>query len=214
MATAQTLFETFERDLTRSVELVADVQRLRLPPEIGGKFRALPYLQLALIAELAFLRSFITWESFLEEIFICYGCGREACDGTRFTTFVAPPNEQHLREMIVGERRAYASWSVVDDVRRRATIFFSGGEPFVPVLDSASTALKDMVVVRNRIAHRSPSASKKFLSLVQQRHGTVQPGMSPGRFLLREGTDQSMRRLDEYSEVLRLAAKQLAGVTS
>lgn len=208
MAQARGLLDTLNRDLDRALDLITAVQKLRAPKRKG--FPALPYLQVALVAELAFLRCFIAWETFIEEVFVSYARGKAACDGTVFPCFLSAPTEAHLRNMIIGERRGFAPWSDVSSVRKRAKLYFPDGEPFVNVLDSASTALNDMVIVRNRIAHRAPSASRKFLDLVQSRHGTIPPGINPGRFLLGPGTNPSMRRVDEYVEVLRLAARQIA----
>lgn len=210
MPTASGLFDTLDRDLSSALSLVSTVQELRFPPGSGRAFPALPYLQLALIAELAFLRSYIAWETYLEELFVCYARGMPAADGTRFPCYLAAPNTAHLRVIIVGERRGFASWSDASQVRKRSRLYFSDGEPFVSVLDNASTSLDDMSIVRNRIAHRSGTAAKKFLDLVRARTGTIQPGVNPGRFLLARGADPSRRRLDEYLEVLRLAGRQLA----
>jgi hypothetical protein len=197
------LVDTFERDLRKSIALVDSVQELRFPAAAQKRFPALPYLQVTLIAELAFLRCFLAWETFLEGSFVCYLGGKTACDGTAFSSYLAAPTDARVRSIIVAEQaKGYVSWASVDSVRKRASVYLQDGEPYASALDSADTVLKDMTTIRNRIAHRSPSASRKFLSLVQSRHGTIPRGITPGRFLLLPGLAPPKRRLEEYIETL------------
>lgn len=210
MATAIRLIEDLEADFDRAVNLLDSIRALRFPPAAGHTFPALPNFQVALVAELAYLRCFLAWEVFLEEVFVCYALGKPAPNGTTFETYVAPPNEAHARGMITGEGRAFVSWNRPKAVRERAQLFFREGEPFSPALLTISTILSDMIVVRNRIAHRSTSARAKFLDLVRLRLGSVPPGISPGRFLLAPGVTPTLRRIDEYLTELRVVARQIA----
>ena len=210
MPRAQQLLTTLDSDLDKAVALVDAVRALRLPPAAGGGFRALPNFQVALIAELSFLRCFLAWEVFLEEIFLSYAQGKAAPGGTVFPSYVAAPTQAHLRDMLRGERRPFVSWSNPTDVTRRAGLYLKDGEPFQSALATISTPLNDMITVRNRIAHRSGTAATRFLALVRQRHGSVQPGMSPGRFLLAPGTNPASRRLDEYVVLLKTTARAIA----
>lgn len=143
---------------------------------------------------------------FLEEVFVAYVVGATSRDGTSYRAYIDPPSAAHARSMIVGERAAFAAWSDGAQVRARAKLFLEGGEPFDNGLSTISTPLADMVVVRNRIAHRSGRARDRFLDLVRRRHGSVAPGMSAGRFLLSPGTGPHTNRLEEYVVILRGAA--------
>jgi hypothetical protein len=210
MARPAQLARNFEQDLDRSIALLDTIRELRFPEASGRRFRALPNFQVALIGELAFLRCFLAWEIFLEEIFMSYAHGHAAPDGTVYPCYVTAPTHSHTRDIVRGEGRGFASWASPSQVTARARLFFKDGEPFESALGTVDTPLTDMVTVRNRIAHRSGSAATKFLALVRQRQGSVQPGMSPGRFLLGPGTNPANRRIDEYLTILRTASRSLA----
>lgn len=200
-----TLLQTFEEELDRSVALLDAVRELRFPPSARRRFPALPNSQLALIAELSFLRCFLSWEVFLEEVFMAYALGGASRDGSHFVCYMAAPDSSHAREMVKGESRGFVAWADPNGVLKRARLFFDGGEPFETALSTISTPLNDMVVVRNRVAHRSGRAADRFLELVRRQHGAVTRGMSAGRFLLSPGTNPNQRRLDEYVVLLRAA---------
>jgi hypothetical protein len=205
MARPAKLLQTFEEELDRSVALLDAVRELRFPPSAGRRFPALPNFQLALIAELSFLRCFLSWEVFLEEVFMAYAMGEASRDGSEFLCYMAAPDPAHARDMVKGEGRAFVPWADPSGVLKRARRFFNGGEPFETALSMISTPLNDMVVVRNRVAHRSGRAADRFLELVRRQHGAGARGMSAGRFLLAPGTNPNQRRIDEYVFLLRAA---------
>jgi hypothetical protein len=207
MARPATLYKSFDDELTTSLALLDTVRALRFPASANRRFTALPYFQVALVAELVFLRCFLAWEVFLEEVFISYLMGAPSRDGTTYVTYVAAPSASHARSMVIGERGAFSAWSDGRQVRARANLFFDAGEPFDNGLSTISTALSDMVIVRNRIAHRSGRALERFLGLVRQTHGSVPRGMSAGRFLLAPGASPTTTRLEEYVVVLRGASQ-------
>jgi hypothetical protein len=210
VATTAKPLATLNEELAKSVALLEAVRALRLPAQVPGRFRALPNFQLALVAELAFLRCFLSWEIFLEECFLAYASGSETPSGTTYTCFLAAPNRESTKAILVGERRAFATWTNPKDVTQRAQLYFEKGEPFASALATAGGALADMVVVRNRIAHRSGTAAQNFLSLIRRRYGSVQPGMSPGRFLLGPAPNPVRRQIDDYVIVLKAASRQIA----
>lgn len=210
MATIRGHLSALDSELNKAVALVDSVRELRFPQSSSRRFPALPNFQVALIAELAFLRCFLSWEVFLEECFLSYAEGALSPSGNTFPCFLSAPSRNHIQAIIKGERRSYAAWVNHQQVIERAKLYFEGGEPFDAALSTVSSALSDMIVVRNRIAHRSGSSSEKFLALVRRLNGAVAPGMTPGRFLLAEGLTVGVRRLDEYSRILWAAGTQIA----
>lgn len=186
---------SFDADLERARRLLAAV--------------SLPTYQKALIYELAFLRCFLAWEVFLEETFYAYMLQKPAPDGTVFTRYISPRDEQHARDIIRGERR-FATWSRGADVIKRAELFFERGEPFSSGLGAAGGDLADMVVVRNRIAHQSGTAKTKFLDLVRRKHGSVPRGTSAGRFLLGTDATATTNRFEAYLRVVSAVSRVVA----
>ena len=80
VATIKSVYDEFDNGLASSVKLVADIETLR-PTSTAGYPGGLPQLQLNMVYELAFLRCFISWETFLEDAFLAYAMGRAGLSG-------------------------------------------------------------------------------------------------------------------------------------
>ncbi len=65
------------------------------------------------ITESAFLKMFISWESFLERSFILYLMGNLSISGKAITRYANPVNEKHAHEILIGVMR-YVDWSSPD----------------------------------------------------------------------------------------------------
>lgn len=195
MASPRTLRTNLEADIDRATALVGAV--------------SLPNFQAALIHELAFLRCFLAWEVFLEDTFYAYLMGRSAPNGSVYQRYMTPRSLDHAKRVIRGDR-PFVTWTIPGAVTDRAEMFLREGEPYATAIGNVSSDLSDMVKIRNRIAHRSDSASSTFLALVRQKLGSVPPGMSPGRFL--RGTDPAATstRFEVYLTLLRVSAAAIA----
>jgi hypothetical protein len=115
MASVRSLRDAFDNDLAQARRLLEVVK--------------LPTYQKALIYELAFLRCFLAWEVFLEGTFYAYMLQKASPNGSHFSCYMSPRDEQHARDIIRGNRR-YATWARSSDVIRRAELYFSNGEPY------------------------------------------------------------------------------------
>src|SRR5688572_28131810 len=100
MASPAQALQTLTNDFTSSVALVDTVRQLRYPASSGRRFTALPHFQTALIAELAFLRCFLSWEVFLEDIFVAYVQGSRSPGGASYQSYISSPNLKHTRDLI------------------------------------------------------------------------------------------------------------------
>jgi hypothetical protein len=195
MASPRALRTNLETDIDRAAALVNAVR--------------LPNFQQALIHELAFLRCFLAWEVFLEDTFYAYLLGRAAPDGSTYQRYLTPRGLDHAKEVIRGGR-PFITWTDPARVVDRAELFLRHGEPYATVIGNVSSELVEMRTVRNRIAHRSDSASAKFLELVRQRLGTVPNGMSAGRFLRGTDAGATSTRFEVYLTLLRVSAAAIA----
>ena len=163
------------------------------------------------IIELAFLRGFLAWESFLEESFILHMLGKQPRRGRPPHRYVFPPNRTAAFELTAGPR-GYASWEVAADVANQATRFFRNGRPYTGPLRVARNTLDDTRTLRNAVAHRSESARKRFESLARnQLGGTLPPGLTVGGFL---NTTQPTSAppesfLEYYLGMLQIVAEQI-----
>jgi len=183
-----------ESQIHSSRNLVAKVKKMRMPQ-----------IQVELVAELAFLRVFIAWESFLEQSFLRYLVGARSRSGQLPAKYVNPKNLDHAQQ-IVYSGKDYFQWNSASKVVQIAETYFKDGEPFKPILQGITAELKEMTTIRNRIAHRSTSAREKFNTLVRKNFGHGIPGMTPGRFLLTPTSSSSQSSFfDNYIEIIGAA---------
>lgn len=161
--------------------------------------------------ELAFLRAFLAWETFLEESFILYLLGQKPPRGRAPRRYAFPPNRRAAVEWVLPEHRDYAEWGVAADVRNRAERFFRGGRPFASVLRSMQNLLDDTRTIRNAVAHESTSALQKFEKLARSKLGALPPNLTIGGFLGMNmpGSTPPLSFLEFYVAKIEFAAKQI-----
>ena len=174
------LLETYENNINKSLLLVNNLLNYREYRE--GELRPILLKNKNLIAELVFLKIFISWESFLEQTFIRYMCGGETSSGFCPERYVRPKKLEHAMDILL-QNREYVDWTRWSEVKTWARNFFRNGEPYEPVILGAEVILNEMKTIRNRIAHHSDSASEKFLNLVRTKIGNVPRGITPGKLL-------------------------------
>lgn len=178
----RTVLIDFSRRLQECRRLAADAYRWSLPGAHGMR----PYISRKTrdsITELAFLRAFLAWEAFLEQSFILYLSGQKPPRGRAPRRYAFPPNQRVAMDWIVPEGRKYAQWTVPTDVSERAERFFQAGRPFAHVLKGNQNALDEARLIRNAIAHQSPTVRVKFEKVVRTRLGTLPPNFTVGGFL-------------------------------
>lgn len=172
------LLRDFRRTLDGCRDFAADAYRWSLPgarPHISRKRRDS-------ITEVAFLRAFLAWETFLEESFILYLLGHKPPKGRVPHRFTFPPNRKSAEEWVIPERRPYATWDA-GSVITRAQRFFRGGRPFTIALRTNQSLLDESKTIRNAMAHESRTAYNKFENLVRMKLGTLPLNLSVGSFL-------------------------------
>lgn len=197
----------FRRTVRQCKRFAEDARKWSLPS-------ATPHISVARrdsIIELAFLRGFLAWESFLEESFILHMLGKQPRRGKPPHRYVLPPNRKAAFDLTAGGR-GYASWEVAGDVASRATRFFRNGRPYTAPLRSAQNTLDGARTLRNAVAHRSEKAKKKFEGFARNElGGTLPPGLTVGGFLNtpQPGSTPPKSFLEHYLGVLQLVAEQI-----
>ena len=160
--------------------------------------------------ELAFLRAFLAWESFLEETFILFMLGSTPVGGKAPTRYVTPPNRPLARDL-VAEGRPFPKWNT-EEVRRRASRFFRGGKPFEPALKASQQTLQDLNTIRNAVAHDSEDSWDRFKSLVRRELKTLPLGLSVGKYLdtTRPGINPPITYMEHYLQTVVVVAEKIA----
>lgn len=163
-----------------------------------------------LLYELAYLRMFNEWESFLEQTFIRYMCGYishaavSRLPAHEYTNIAAAT-------AAVLQGRAFKLWHDPNHVANRARGFFSVS-PHDLVISSHQSRLSDFAAVRHRIAHAQEDASRKFATATMRLAGVRYRANRPGRFL--RDWDNSVtparRWLDTIGGELKSLARQIA----
>lgn len=188
----------FEKGIDSSTNLVSRVRNL-----------GIPRIQLEMIEEMAFLRIFVAWESFLEESFIRYAVGATSLSGYAPIVLTRAQNIGHALDL-VSSNRDYASWNSASEVISRSALYFKDGEPYRSALEPALIELDEMNTIRNRITHKSNRSKSKFNAFVRRKFGHGVHGMTPGRFLLTSQPNPPPHTfLDYYIEVIRIASSMI-----
>lgn len=188
----------FQNGINSSTNLISRVQRL-----------GIPRIQLEIIVEMAFLRIFVAWESFLEESFIRYAVGAVSPSGYAPSTLIHPRNIGHAQELVLSGRD-YVPWNSASEVVRRSAPYFQDGEPYRSALDTAAVELDEMNTIRNRITHKSINSKSKFNAFIRRKFGHGVRGMTPGKFLLTLPSSSPPNTfLDYYIEVIRIASSMI-----
>jgi hypothetical protein len=196
----------FRRTLRDCRDFAADAYRWSLPganPHISRK-------RCDSIIELAFLRAFLAWETFLEESFVLYLLGHKPPRGRVPHRFTFPPNRKFAEQWVIPEHRPYATWnaaSVID----RAQRFFRDGRPFTNALRANQSLLDESKIIRNAMAHKSRTAYDKFENLVRIKLGTLPLNLSVGNFLgtIIPGSSPPLSFLEFYLNKIEFIGEQI-----
>ncbi len=135
------------------------------------------------VTELAFLRSFLAYEKFLQDSFLLYLLGKPSINGQTPVRYVFPPTRLAATKYVVPLSRDFASWGNPDFVINMADRCFKNGSPFKDPIKTSITILTRLGQIRNAIAHWSETSHDKFKSVVRDELLTYPPRLGIGGFL-------------------------------
>jgi hypothetical protein len=163
--------------------LIAEIgERIRISSPRGSiAWRELHPARLEVLYEMAYLRIFMLWESYLEESFLRYLCGYSTTVG--LASLINPPQKTlaAARTAMLGGR-PFVSWSQPTSVEALCRRFINNGLHEL-VVKSNRARLEWFTCVRNRVAHGSTHSKSQFDIATMGLLGRRYPGASPGRFL-------------------------------
>ena len=195
-----------------SLSFLREASHFRLPLPAGGS-RHIGVRRVELVAGLALLRIHLSWEEFVENVFLRYLCG--AMSSTGYAPVLLCPAQHTMSAamtLVLSSGQRYLNWSVRPTLPRAAR-YFRGGEPFATGLGAIAQTLADISAVRNRFVHRSAYAAQEFRGVVMKEFGYLPRGMTPGRFLLTvnpSSAGQGRRFIEDYANMLLGASAALA----
>jgi hypothetical protein len=159
-----------------------------------------------------FLRAYVAFEGFLEELFVGLLVG--TLDRPRNVQARVGVRGHTVARTVIGREKARSNrgvdWMPFGDTAERADAYFRGGRPFSLLSQGQKDTLTRAQFVRNVIAHRSRSAQQQF-------EGRVLPSVSGagardvGTFLLsiKSYTPPAQTWLEFYLAQFRTIADDL-----
>ncbi|HFD88061.1 MAG TPA: hypothetical protein ENJ35_10350 [Gammaproteobacteria bacterium] len=178
------LSRTFRARATEAIKLARVGEIARAESRRGSETqRGLHHARLELLYELAFLRVFLAWETFLEASFLRYLCGYSSSvggavvlPGRRFYSTIT-----QAEHAVVGRRR-FVLWHDPDRVVDRSNQFLQSS-PVATVVQSYAGQLKRIAAIRHRIVHVQKDARQNFDEATMAIAGRRYRGGRAGAFL-------------------------------
>jgi len=176
------LLRQLEAAIDKAVAIAEAGEVIRAHLPLGSTVRReLVPSRLEALNELAYLRVFLSWESFLEDSFLHYLCGFENSSGPlrlilpRFRTL-----EDARNDLLHGAD--FVSWYSPQRIVRRSQKYANSG-PHEVVIRSSQARLEWFAAIRGRIAHSSNYARAEFDRATVGLVGRRIRGANPGLFL-------------------------------
>lgn len=164
------------------------------------------------IAESAYLRIYVAWETFIEKCFIDYLINEESINQNRPAKWATPINAKHANEIIIGNQK-HMDWSNPETVRKISKIFFHQGYVFDSALSAINGDLMDMKTIRNSAAHVSSTTSSKLDGVASRILGITANNYSAYRLLFSNDPRAVVNPktvLERFLDILDVAAEQIA----
>lgn len=193
-------------DKALAIAQAGEIIRAQLPA--GSKVRReLGPSRLEALNELAYLRIFIAWESFLEDSFLHYLCAFENSSGPlallkpRFHTL-----DDARKDMLQGSD--FVSWYSPTKIVKRSQRYANRG-PHELVIVSSQARLEWFAAIRGRIAHSSRHARDEFDKATLGLVGRRIRGGNSGLFLRSPEVNSGERWLVAIAAELKNLAAQI-----
>lgn len=188
---------------------IISIERTRSKMEKLFSQRHLNRKEIEQIYSILFLNVFTFFENFLEELFIGLLCGKVRSSSKVYPKIFVKSSVA-AREVVFQDRN-YFNWLPYKNTKNMAECYFRKGYPFLRLTKNDIQILEEMHVVRNAIAHKSRSASKKLETEIFSNISLLQREKTPGGYLrsiFRTAPQQS--RFENYVITLSSYAIKLA----
>lgn len=143
------------------VQELRDIEAARSRAEVAAGNNAIPAGDVLLSYEALFLRAVVSFEYFLETLFLRAVSGASGYPSARCQTLVTFASADVMRAVLL-QRESYLDWLPFDRTLARASIYLKEGKPFSSVDPGQRSQLQQVVTIRHAIAHASGHAKKEF----------------------------------------------------
>jgi hypothetical protein len=161
--------------------------------------------------EAAFLQLHNSWEIFLEETLVSILNGEAVISGDVITPKFTLPNRDLIREIIYQEK-SFIEWTRDDNVKKRFERHLFLPNRINSTLDTITVEFRDIIKIRNYIAHSSAQAKNNFVNLYQARVGGNPDTSRACNYLKEVDVENSPNTyFDRYLQTLANAAILIIG---
>jgi hypothetical protein len=164
-----------------------------------------------LIAEVVMLRLFGIFESAVQDIAFKLACGALYRNGNtpRVLHMCRSIQDAHHQMLSFGRRKTlpYLKWTTSSYIDDSIKFVLDTSDVFYSKVLANGTALDEMRIVRNQIAHRTSSTKQKFDRILVIRYGG-NPRLSMGAYLT-STSRHSQSNIDRYVGEMRIILNDL-----
>jgi hypothetical protein len=203
----------FGQEVKSAIDLTKAGERIRIVSGYGSElYKEWSPLRLEALYELAYLRSFVAWEWFLEATFLRYLCGFASPTHGQATMVSGRPFHRNIQaaETAVLAGQQFMLWHGPQKVVNRCAAHVLNGR-HEQVINSRITRIQHFADIRHRVAHDRQDVRNKFdaatMALATRRY----PGSRVGSFLRDwvPGSSPRLRWLDHITAELASLAAQI-----
>lgn len=156
------------------------------------------------VVEYNFLLIFLSWECYLENVFLLYMCGKFGINGNSVNRFVSNVDQERALKMLKGSKE-YPDWTNIEFITSMANVFFGDKNPFAFLKNE--TSIIHIKKIRNRISHISDKCKREYEKVVLEYTGIPSTCDSVSDFLLTYSTDNKSTYFIYFINKLRIYAE-------
>lgn len=163
----------------------------------------------------SFLRIIVVWERFMESLFTSALCGAETISGTEIRPKISKlANREKAFDFLRTEgtrKTPYLDWLAADAIEARVDRCFHHSSRLHKLYDNSAT-YKQILAIRNHIAHDSKSSLKKLHDSVIQQNSYLSigtPSPSPAQILVSTSRTTSLVFYKVYIRHYTLLAAEM-----
>lgn len=158
------------------------------------------------IVNAAFLKFYISWETFLESVFSSYLLGEPTIIGTTVSTCITARDQKHASDILIGSN-TYFDWTNPELVRKISKLYLEDDNTIGNNILSIQSDLFDLKIIRNAAAHITITTQTKLDSVASRIMRHQQSNISVSSLIMsnKPGTADSVF---QYYKVLLDAAAE------
>lgn len=173
---------------------------------------SLPVSHRKLVAEMIMIRLVMLVGNTMSSACLKILCGTQYLDGASPLTIETATSMANARNLVRcygrQQSRSRISWLSSADIRENLRYVILPCDPIYTAIDNHAHMLTEARQIRNHIAHRNDSTSRKFRSIVRAHYGGLKRGVSPGVFLLTDAFGIPVL-LEKYIRYLRVFIREV-----